>query len=357
MPSSRAILATTHWPARAGALSWPGSVSRGMKERQARDHRRDVAVEAIGAGRDQAHARERHVELLGDQHRQRGVRALAHLAAVHRQPTLPSAPILIQPLRPTSPASTGSASTAPRRSRGGSRPQPTTSAPAAPKPLSRSARAPHPASSPRRAAQRRGSPRAGAGRCRSGRCCRCAASMSASFGLGFRQQRGRRHQMPLAVAALRHLMLDPCASAAGAARRRAERLDGDDAPARDRRHGIDARRARLAVDMDRAGAAGGNAAAELGAGQAEQVAQGPEQRQAGSARSSASRAAAVDEDLHRARSEGPDCGRLNRASRARPGTISARIQRRRTGGRAPVFVSLPGRPRCIDSFAPPAPPL
>jgi hypothetical protein len=56
-----------------------------MKVRQAGDHRRDVAIEAVGARRDQTHARQRHVEFLGDQHRQRGMRALAHLAAVHRQ--------------------------------------------------------------------------------------------------------------------------------------------------------------------------------------------------------------------------------------------------------------------------------
>jgi hypothetical protein len=31
MPSSRAILATTHCPAFAGVVSWPGSVSRGWK--------------------------------------------------------------------------------------------------------------------------------------------------------------------------------------------------------------------------------------------------------------------------------------------------------------------------------------
>ena len=56
-----------------------------MEEREARDHRRDVAVETVGAGANEAHARESDVELLGDEHRQRGVRSLAHLAAIHRQ--------------------------------------------------------------------------------------------------------------------------------------------------------------------------------------------------------------------------------------------------------------------------------
>ena len=56
-----------------------------MEVRHARDHRRDVAVQPVDRGGEQAHARERHVELLGDEHRERGVRPLAHLAAVHRQ--------------------------------------------------------------------------------------------------------------------------------------------------------------------------------------------------------------------------------------------------------------------------------
>ena len=85
MPSSRAILATTHWPAARRRALVAGLGLARMEVRQAGDHRRDVAVEAIGTGRDQAHARQRHVELLGDEHRQRGVHALAHLAPVHRQ--------------------------------------------------------------------------------------------------------------------------------------------------------------------------------------------------------------------------------------------------------------------------------
>ncbi len=45
-----------------------------MEERQAGDHRRDVAVEAVGACGNEANARQRHVELLGDEHGERGVR-------------------------------------------------------------------------------------------------------------------------------------------------------------------------------------------------------------------------------------------------------------------------------------------
>jgi hypothetical protein len=56
-----------------------------MEVRKALDDRGDVAVEPIGAGGHQAHARQRHVELFGDEHGERGVRALAHFAPVHRQ--------------------------------------------------------------------------------------------------------------------------------------------------------------------------------------------------------------------------------------------------------------------------------
>ena len=54
-------------------------------EGQAADEQRDIAIDRIVAGGEQAHARQRHVELLGGEHGQRGVHALPHLAAVHRQ--------------------------------------------------------------------------------------------------------------------------------------------------------------------------------------------------------------------------------------------------------------------------------
>ena len=54
-------------------------------EGQRRDEGGHVAVDRVGAGLHQTHAVEADVELLGHQHRQRGVHALAHLAAVHRQ--------------------------------------------------------------------------------------------------------------------------------------------------------------------------------------------------------------------------------------------------------------------------------
>ena len=63
----------------------------------------------------------------------------------------------------------------------------------------------------RRATRRYGSPRGCADRCRSDRYCVIAASMSASRGLRVRlQQRGRGHDLAgLAVAALRHVVLQP----------------------------------------------------------------------------------------------------------------------------------------------------
>ena len=70
-----------------------GLERRGLLARLARvGMERQEADEALGAAEDrvvpgllQAHAAERHVELVGHQHRQRGVHALAHLAAIHRQ--------------------------------------------------------------------------------------------------------------------------------------------------------------------------------------------------------------------------------------------------------------------------------
>jgi hypothetical protein len=111
-----------------------------MEVRQAGDHRRDVAVEPVGARRT------RRTRASGTSSSSATSMAsavcvpwpisLRFIASI----TVPSAPILIQPFRLTSPASTGNASTAPRRSRGGSTPQPTTSAPAAPRPLTSRAR-------------------------------------------------------------------------------------------------------------------------------------------------------------------------------------------------------------------------
>ncbi len=56
-----------------------------MEPRHACDEDGHVAVQALVRRGEETHAGQRHVELLGDQHGQRGVRALAHLAAVHGQ--------------------------------------------------------------------------------------------------------------------------------------------------------------------------------------------------------------------------------------------------------------------------------
>jgi hypothetical protein len=54
-------------------------------EGQARDEHGHVAVDGVGAGIGEFDGRQRHVQLLGREHGQRGVDALPHLAAVHRQ--------------------------------------------------------------------------------------------------------------------------------------------------------------------------------------------------------------------------------------------------------------------------------
>src|SRR5262249_8814709 len=81
----------------------------------------------------------------------------------------------------------------------------------------------------------------------------------------------------LAIAALRYLLGDPGLLQGMAAVGR-QPFDGGDRLAFDE---LDRHRAgahRLAVDMDRAGPAGGNAAAELGAGELQVLAQDPQER-------------------------------------------------------------------------------
>src|SRR6266850_2772127 len=93
------------------------------------------------------------------------------------------------------------------------------------------------------------------------------------------EQRRRGHDLAgLAIAALRHLQLDPGLLDLLAGGGGTNGLDGSDALAgrgRDRR---DARAHRLAVEVDRARAAQGEAATEFRAGHAEHIAQHPEQR-------------------------------------------------------------------------------
>jgi hypothetical protein len=94
-----------------------------------------------------------------------------------------------------------------------------------------------------------------------------------------RQQGCRRHQhAALAIAALRHLVQHPGALQGVRPGGAAERFDRRDALAADRFERRHARADGAAFDEHRAGAAGGDAAAELGSGEAEQFAQGPEQR-------------------------------------------------------------------------------
>ena len=89
------------------------------------------------------------------------------------------------------------------------------------------------------------------------------------------------HDLPgLAVAALRHLFDDPgLLQRVGGIGRQA--FDGDDGLARHRADIELARALRDAVDVNGAGAAEAGAAAVLGAGQSDVVANGPQQRRAG----------------------------------------------------------------------------
>ncbi len=96
-----------------------------------------------------------------------------------------------------------------------------------------------------------------------------------------REERGGRHDHAgLAIAALRDLMLDPrFLDPVQALFRQA--LDGDDLLADRRRCGQRTGTHRLAVDVHRAGAAHGDAAAVLRSGKVEVVAQDPQQRHLG----------------------------------------------------------------------------
>ena len=95
-------------------------------------------------------------------------------------------------------------------------------------------------------------------------------------------QRGRTHDLAgLAVTALRHVQGDPGPLHGLAAPAFADRLDGSNILAGHGRHRGNAGTRRHTINMHRAGAALGNAATELGAGQIQLVAQYPQQRHIG----------------------------------------------------------------------------
>src|SRR6195256_3064563 len=98
---------------------------------------------------------------------------------------------------------------------------------------------------------------------------------------GVRQQGRRRHDLTgLTIAALRDVQLDPGLLYRMAAIGR-QTLDGGHAPRADRVHRRDARADWLPIQVHGARTAQGHAAAELGAGQAQRVAQHPQQRHVG----------------------------------------------------------------------------
>jgi hypothetical protein len=102
MPSSRATLPTTQRPALARPKPSSRSVLRGWKGRLPPASRRCRRWRRCPPAR--CAPRQRHVQFLGREHRQRGVHALPHLAARHGQHHGAIGPILIQPFSATSPS-------------------------------------------------------------------------------------------------------------------------------------------------------------------------------------------------------------------------------------------------------------
>src|SRR5689334_5717335 len=108
------------------------------------------------------------------------------------------------------------------------------------------------------------------------------------------EKRGGRHDLPrLAIAALRDIFGDPRLLYRMVSFGR-ETFDRRDLLPPERFDGRDARPDRLAVDMDGAGAAEGAPASEFRSGQAERIAQDPEER--GALLSGDGAALAVDVD-------------------------------------------------------------
>src|SRR5207247_990578 len=143
-----------------------------------------------------------------------------------------------------------------------------------------------------------------------------------------REQGRGGHDLPrLAVAALRHVFLDPRALH----RVRAvlgQAFDRGDAFAGDGGHGQHAGAGGDAVQMDGAGAALGDAAAKLGAGEAEGVTQHPEERRVGG-----------DVDRFAFAVDGESDGGHDRAILAEDGKNVYRRTRGWKGGRGSVMLS------------------
>src|ERR1700733_9768262 len=93
------------------------------------------------------------------------------------------------------------------------------------------------------------------------------------------EQGCRRHDLArLAIAALDHFQIEPGLLHLCAGRRGADTFDGGDDAVAHRADGQHTRAHRLTIDMHCAGAAQGNAAAELRSGHSKQIAEHPEQR-------------------------------------------------------------------------------
>src|SRR6266480_6415419 len=143
-----------------------------------------------------------------------------------------------------------------------------------------------------------------------------------------REQRRGSHDLPrLAVAALRHVLLDPRALH-GVRAVLGQAFDRRDALAGDGRHRQHAGAGGDAVQVDGAGAALGDAAAELGTGETEGVAQHPEERRVGG-----------DVDRFAFAVDGETDGGHDRAILAEDGKNVYRRTRGWKGGRGSVMLS------------------
>ncbi len=103
----------------------------------------------------------------------------------------------------------------------------------------------------------------------------------AGFAVGAQQSRRAHHLATLAIATLRHVVLDPRVLHSLADQVGGQAFDGRNVRAFDRCHRHDTRARRRAVHIDRAGAAQRRAAAVLGAGQLQVVTQDPQDRRGG----------------------------------------------------------------------------
>jgi hypothetical protein len=131
MPSSRATLPIIHSPSFT-LVGFSGASRLQRVKWQAANLHGHVAINGVGSGLLDAHAGQRHVQLFGGQHGQRGVHALAHFAARHGKDDAAIRGDLDPAIEGDVALGLEHVAPCPRRERCGITLQPTTSAPAAP---------------------------------------------------------------------------------------------------------------------------------------------------------------------------------------------------------------------------------